>query len=63
MNYEPGAASVLIQLDDGEITVTHGTDHVVLRRWIANRGDWDRLWSTIETLEAAGSPWTTSTTG
>jgi hypothetical protein len=53
MTAEPGAASIVIELAAGEITVTHGTDHVVLRRWIANHGDWNRLWDTIETLEAA----------
>lgn len=55
MNAEPGAASIVIELAAGEITVTHGTDHVVLRRWIANHGDWNRLWATIETLEATAS--------
>ena len=47
---EPGAASVVIDLSDGVITVTHGTDHVVLQQWTAERGDWDRIWDTIYLL-------------
>ncbi len=51
---EPGSASIIVDLSDGEITVTHGTDHVVLRRWTARPGDWERLWNTIEALELSG---------
>jgi hypothetical protein len=53
---ETGAASMLIDLSNGVITVTHGTDHVVLRQWTARKGHWDRLWTTISTLESEGSP-------
>lgn len=28
---EPGAASIVVELSEGTITVTHGTDAVVLR--------------------------------
>lgn len=49
---EPGAASILIELSDGMITVTHGTDDVVLKQWMANTGDWDALWATIDALHA-----------
>jgi hypothetical protein len=44
---------MVVELGDGVITVTHGTADVVLQRWVANRGDWDRLWETIYRL--AGS--------
>lgn len=47
---EPGAASVIIDLSDGVITVTHGTDDVVLQQWVAEEGDWDRIWDTIYLL-------------
>lgn len=47
---EPGAASMLVDLSDGEITVTHGTANVVLERWVAKQGDWDRIWDTIAQL-------------
>lgn len=50
---EPGSASVVLDLSDGVITVTHGTDDVVLQQWTAARGDWDRIWDTIH--ELAGS--------
>lgn len=50
---ERGAASVFIELKDGVITVTHGTDHVVLTQWIANKGDWEHLWRRIAELNAA----------
>ena len=47
---EPGVASIIVDLRDGVITVTHGTDDVVLQRWVAERGDWDRIWETIYQL-------------
>jgi len=41
---EIGAASVLLELSDGQITVTHGSDHVKLGRTQTTKlGDWDRL--------------------
>jgi hypothetical protein len=51
---ERGAASIVISLSKGVITVEHGTDNVTLAKWTANPGDWDRLWETINTLKAAG---------
>ena len=47
---ERGAASIVVDLKDGVITVTHGTDNVVLQRWVARQGDWDRIWDTINLL-------------
>ena len=54
---EPGAASILVDLHDGVITVTHGTDHVVLQQWTAERGDWDRIWETIYRLTPRRCEW------
>ena len=48
---ERGAASVLIELKNGVITVTHGTDNVVLQQWTAQGQDWDQLWKTIMQLK------------
>lgn len=47
---ERGAAKVNIELKNGTITVTHGTDDVVLEKWVADEGDWKRLWRTITEL-------------
>lgn len=41
---ERGAASILISLDDGVITVTHGDSDIVLGSVTAKVGDWDKLW-------------------
>ena len=41
---------MIVDLSDGVITVTHGTDDVVLQQWTAERGDWDRIWETIYQL-------------
>jgi len=50
---ERGAAKVVIELSGGVITVTHGTDNVTLAEWVASSGDWDKLWTTINTLKLA----------
>lgn len=48
---EPGAASVVLELRDGVITVTHGSHPgVVLSQWVARKGDWDRIWETLNRL-------------
>jgi hypothetical protein len=51
---ERGAASVFIELTGGIITVKHGTDDAVLAQWVANTGDWDKLWQTINQLKTLG---------
>lgn len=51
---EEGSASVFIKLRRGVITVKHGTDRIVLAKWKANQGDWDRLWTTIRLLQSQG---------
>lgn len=48
---ERGAASIHIELSEGTITVTHGTDEVVLAQLKdAPEGTWDRMWDALETL-------------
>jgi len=49
---EQGHASLLIKLEDGVITVLHGTDNVVLEQWTATAGDWDKIWEVIGILKA-----------
>jgi hypothetical protein len=35
---------------NGKIKVTHGTCKSTLAEWIASKGDWDKLWATIDKL-------------
>lgn len=53
---EKGAASVFIELANGDITVTHGTDKAILL-YIPNAkaGSWDKLWDFLRTLKAENS--------
>ena len=56
MKGEPGAASLLIELADGNITVRHGTDKVVLfEAKDVVYGSWEELWSTIYNFRTADS--------
>jgi len=50
---EKGQASILIKLEDGNITVIHGTDNVVLLD-IPNVevGAWDKIWETLRNLKS-----------
>ena len=52
---EKGGASINIELKDGVIAVTHGTDGSVLAQWTASGSDWDSIWKTIHQLEEAGN--------
>ena len=53
-----GAASIFIELKDGIITVTHGTDKVTLKEFEANQHSWKKIWQGIELAEinAKASP-------
>lgn len=51
MNVERGAASILIELDGGDITVYHGTTKGILGVIKqAPAGTWDALWQALEIL-------------
>lgn len=50
-NKERGAASILIELSDGIITVKHGTDNAILAQWTATPGDWDKIWDRVNELK------------
>ena len=47
---EKGSAEIKIKLWNGKIKVTHGTCKSTLAEWIASKGDWDKLWATIDKL-------------
>lgn len=52
---ERGAASIVVKLSKGIITITHGdSPNSVLAQWVAREGDWERLWSTIAELKTLG---------
>lgn len=48
---EKGAASIFIELENGNITVKHGTDGHILHKVIdAEEGSWDKIWNTIRNI-------------
>lgn len=50
---ERGAASIVITLEQGKITVTHGTARVVLHEVEnAKAGSWDKIWNAIRSIES-----------
>jgi hypothetical protein len=47
---EPGAARLVIRLDNGELEVNHGEGGALLLRMLkVKAGTWDRLWELLET--------------
>jgi len=52
-NIERGEASFIADLTDGTITITHGTDKVILfQAKNAKEGSWDKIWETIKSIES-----------
>ena len=50
---EAGAASILIDLEGGNIVVKHGTDGTVLKEIKnAEAGSWDKLWEGIDSIKS-----------
>ena len=47
---ERGEAGMIIELKEGIITVEH-IEGGNLVKWVANEGDWNRLWDTINLLK------------
>lgn len=48
---EFGMAGVSLELGDGIISIYHHEGHVLLKSWIANKGDWDKIWNLFDKLE------------
>lgn len=50
-NIERGSASILIDLTDGNITVKHGTDDVILlEKKNVKSGSWNKIWEVLNNL-------------
>jgi len=47
---EKGTAEIKIKLWNGKIKVTHTECKSTLAEWIASKGDWNRIWATIDKL-------------
>ena len=45
--FERGAASIFVELENGAISVWHGTDHALLFESKVKPGTWDAMWSAI----------------
>lgn len=59
---ERGAASILIELTGGNITVYHGTDKTVLAQGLAvPKGSWEQIWKTLDRFCARTYPETVPT--
>lgn len=49
---ERGEASILIKLHNGNITVVHGTDKVVLKEFKnVPKGSWESIWASLTQIE------------
>ena len=59
---EQGAASIFVELNDGIISVYHGTDKTLLQEWEAEEGDWQSIWTTIRKLKLKADTINTSLT-
>lgn len=47
---ERGAASIIVELSEGIITVKHSDDNSILLQWEAEEGDWAKIWDTLRFL-------------
>lgn len=51
MTKEPGAASILIELEDGKINIRHGTDGVILFHGNeVKEGTWEKLFDAVKQI-------------
>jgi len=47
---EYGSAEINIKKSKGIIKVTHGSCNSTLAEWVASKGDWNKIWATIDKL-------------
>ena len=51
MTIERGSAGINLELSNGVITVRHSECNTVLAEWLAEEGDWDRIWIAIRDIK------------
>jgi hypothetical protein len=51
---EMGAAGMYVELEHGIISIYHCENKILLKRWEANKGDWDKIWKLFDKLEKKG---------
>jgi len=49
---EQGDAGVSLELKDGVISIRHHEGNLLLKSWVANKGDWDKIWELFDKLES-----------
>ena len=47
---DKGVAEIKLKLRNGIIKVLHPEGNFVLAEWITKKGDWDKIWATIDKL-------------
>lgn len=47
---DKGSAEIKIKLKNGIISVIHPEGNFVLAEWITQKGDYDKIWATIDKL-------------
>lgn len=57
---ERGAASIIVELSEGVVTVYHGTANVVLHQVTVSEGAWEEMFdgitATLSSYEMVGEP-------
>ena len=47
---DKGSAEIKIKLRNGIISVVHPEGNFILAEWITQKGDYDKIWATIDKL-------------
>jgi len=47
---DKGSAEIKIKLRNGIISIIHPEGNFVLAEWITKKGDYDKIWATIDKL-------------
>lgn len=49
--FELGQASIRVELEDGIISIYHGTDGDLLKTWVSSGRDWDEIFELFSLME------------